>query len=136
MDILKIILIGIITCIATIVLKQFKPELAIIVSLAGGLVILLSLINHIGKIVGNFSFIASQTNINMSLFTNILKIVGVGYLCEFGANVCIDTGNNSIADKVLLGGKIIILCLAFPIINTMLSTIMGLIKWKEKRFLF
>ena len=128
MEILKIILIGITTCVAVILLKQFKPELALIVSLAGGMVILLIVANSLTNVVGYFTQVATKTNINLKMFSSILKIVGVGYLTEFGANVCTDTGNNSLGDKILLGGKVVILCFALPIINSMLTTIMGLIK--------
>lgn len=128
MEIVKIIIIGVVTSIATIVLKQFKPELAILASLAGGIIILISLVNYLGQIVGQFAQIVNKTNIDFSLFSSVLKIVGVGYLTEFGANICQDAGNSSVADKVLLAGKIIILCLALPIVSSMLTTIMGIIK--------
>lgn len=128
MEIVKIILIGIVTCIASVLLKQFKPELAILVSIAGGMVILIMVVNFLSSIVSNFTQIATKTSINMQLFNSVIKIVGIGYITEFGANICHDTGNSSIADKILLGGKVIILCFALPIINAMLTTIMGLIK--------
>lgn len=128
MDIIKIILIGVVTSVATIVLKQFKPELSILVSLAGGVIILISLINYLGQIVSSFIQIVNKTSINFALFSSVLKIVGVGYLTEFGANICNDTGNSSVADKVLLAGKVIILCLALPIVSSMISTIVGIIK--------
>ncbi len=131
MEILKIILIGIITCVATILLKQLKPELSVLVSIAGGIVILVMVVNYLGSIVSNFTQIATKTNINMQLFSSVVKIVGIGYITEFGANICQDTGNSNIADKILLGGKVIILGFALPIINAMLSTIMGLIKWEK-----
>ena len=127
MDIVKIILIGVITSVATIILKQFKPELSVLVSLAGGIVILISLINYLSGLIASFSQIVEKTSIDIALFSSVLKIVGVGYITEFGANVCVDTGNSSIADKVLLAGKVIILCLALPIVSSMISTIMGLI---------
>lgn len=128
MDIIKILIVGVVTSIATIVLKQFKPELSILVSLAGGIIILIGIINYLGNIVNSFMQIVNKTNVNFSLFSSVLKIVGVGYITEFGANVCNDTGNSSIADKVLLAGKIIILCLALPIVSSMISTIVGIIK--------
>ena len=128
MDIIKIILIGVVTSVATIFLKQFKPELSILVSLAGGVIILISLINYLGQIVSSFIQIVNKTSINFALFSSVLKIVGVGYLTEFGANICNDTGNSSVADKVLLAGKVIILCLALPIVSSMISTIVGIIK--------
>ena len=120
-------MIGIVTCVAIIVLKQIKPELAILVSLAGGIVMLVLIINSLTDVISNFTTIVVQTNINTSLFSSILKIVGIGYLTEFGANICSDTGNNSLADKVLLAGKVVILCFAFPIVNSMLNVIVGLI---------
>ena len=128
MEIVKIILIGIVTCVASVLLKQFKPELAVLVSIAGGIVILIMIVNFLSSIVSNFTQIATKTSINMQLFSSVIKIVGIGYITEFGANICHDTGNSSIADKILLGGKVIILCFALPIINAMLTTIMGLIK--------
>jgi len=128
MEILKIILIGVITCVATIVLKNIKPELSILVSLAGGVVILVMVINSLTEIITNFSGIVNKTTVNTQLFSSVLKIVGVGYITEFGANICQDTGNSSIADKVLLAGKVIILCFALPIVNSMLNVIIGLIQ--------
>lgn len=128
MEIVKIIIIGVITSIVAVCLKQIKPELAVLASVAGGIIILLSLINFLGQIVGQFSQIVNKTNIDFSLFSSVLKIVGVGYLTEFGANICQDAGNGSVADKVLLAGKIIILCLALPIVSSMLTTIVGIIK--------
>ena len=44
MEILKIILIGLVTCVASVLLKQLKPELSILVTLAGGLVILVMIV--------------------------------------------------------------------------------------------
>lgn len=128
MEILKIILIGLVTCVASVLLKQLKPELSILVTLAGGLVILVMIVEHLSTILGAFLGIVSKTNVNTKLFSNVLKIVGVGYLTEFGANICVDSGNSSIADKVMLGGKIIILCFALPIVSNMLEVILGLIK--------
>jgi len=126
MEIIKIILIGIITCVAAVLLKQFKPELAILVTIAGSIVILIIIVNSLTTVVGYFTQVASKTNINLKLFSSIIKIVGIGYITEFGANVCNDSGNSSLADKILLGGKVVILCFALPIVNSMLSTIMGL----------
>lgn len=128
MEILKIILIGLVTCAASVLLKQLKPELSILVTLAGGLVILVMIVEHLSTILGAFLGIVNKTNVNTKLFSNVLKIVGVGYLTEFGANICVDSGNSSIADKVMLGGKIIILCFALPIVSNMLEVILGLIK--------
>lgn len=128
MEILKVIIIGIITSITVVVLKNVKPELSVLASIAGGMIILILIVNNLSSIISNFVGIVIKTNVNMNLFTNVLKIVGIGYITEFGANVCNDTGNSAIAEKVLLAGKVIILCFALPIVNSMLNVIMGLIQ--------
>lgn len=128
MEIIKIILIGILTCVASMVLKHIKPELSLIVTLSGGIVMLIMIINSLTNVVSSFSNVVAKTNVNTQLFSSVLKIVGIGYITEFGANICQDTGNSSLADKILLAGKVIILCFALPIVNSMLNIIIGLIK--------
>jgi len=131
MEIVRIILVGIITCVASMVLKNMKPELSLLVSICGGLVILVMIINSLTGVLSGFSNIVSKTSINTQLFSSVLKIVGIGYLTEFGANICQDSGNSSLADKILLAGKVIIMCFALPIVNSMLNVIIGLIKWER-----
>lgn len=133
MDIIKIILIGVVTSITSIILKQIKPELSILVVISGGLVILISLTNMLTDVLSSFANIVDSTGVNKSLFSCILKIVGIGYLSEFGANVCADSGNSSLADKILLGGKIAILIVSMPIINSLIDVVVSLVKWKIKK---
>ena len=127
MDIFKILAIAILTCIASLIVKQVKPDFASLVSLAGGVVILLLLIGYISSILDVFRGLIDKANLSPTLFSSILKIVGIGYLTEFTANLCSDTGNSSLASKVGLAGKIIILFLALPIITNLLEVIMGIL---------
>lgn len=130
MDIFKIIGIGIITCIAVLIVKPIKPEIALVVGLAGGILIVFMIVDMLSQVMAVFTSIVDKTGFSKSLFSTILKIVGVGYLTEFSANLCEDSGNSSIANKILLGGKILILCVSLPVINSLLELIMELIKWK------
>ena len=127
MDIFKILAIAVLTCVASLIVKQVKPDFANLVSLAGGVVILLLLINYISNILDVFRDLIDKANLSPTLFSSVLKIVGIGYLTEFTANLCQDTGNSSLASKVGLAGKIIILFLALPIITNLLDVIMGIL---------
>lgn len=127
MDIFKILAIAILTCIASLIVKQVKPDFASLVTLAGGVVILLLLIGYISSILDVFKGLIDKANLSPTLFSSILKIIGIGYLTEFTANLCSDTGNSSLASKVGLAGKIIILFLALPIITNLLEVIMGIL---------
>ena len=127
MEIFKIVALGILICIVIIIVKQIKPEFAILVLIAGSVVMLCYLFNYFTNILGVFDKIISKTGINAELFAIILKIVGIGYLIEFAANICADSGNPAIADKIVLGGKLMILTVSMPIITNLLNIIAELL---------
>lgn len=127
MEIFKIVALGILMCIVIIIVKQIKPEFAILVLIAGSVVMLCYLFNYFTNILGVFDKIISKTGINAELFAIILKIVGIGYLIEFAANICTDSGNPAIADKIVLGGKLMILTVSMPIITNLLNIIVELL---------
>lgn len=125
--IVKIIVIGLVTVFASMILKQTKPEISILINIAGGILLIILTIDLLNEVFTNFYNIFKSTGINNTLLVPILKIIGVGYLTEFGSNVCNDAGSTSIADKILFAGKIVILLLAFPIIKSVLDVVMELL---------
>ena len=127
MDIFKILAIALLTCVATLVVKQVKPDFASIVAIAGGVIILLMLIDYLEQIVGVFQTIVEKTNLSPSILSTILKIIGVGYLTEFTSNICTDSGSSNLAGKVLLAGKIIILVMSLPILTNIIDIVVGIL---------
>lgn len=127
MDIVKVVAVGLITLVATIVIKQAKPEMAILITLAGSIITIMFAIQMLQGVWGNFMNIFNKTGVSSSLFVPVFKIVGIGYLCEFGANLCVDGGCNSIADKILFCGKLSILIIAIPIINSVIDVVLELV---------
>ncbi len=123
----KIISIAIITCIASLIIKPVRPDFAIMLSIVGGIIIIFYLISYLSNVFESFNNIFNVTGINSSLYSIIFKIIGIGYLTEFTASICQDTGNASLADKVLLGGKIIILVMALPIVTSILDIVVELL---------
>lgn len=123
----KIVAIGIITSIATLIIKPIRNDFALMIALTGGIIILLMLLNYLTSVFDAFKLIINSTGISSSLYTIVLKIVGIGYLIEFSAGICNDSGNSSLADKILLGGKIVIMVMALPIITNILQIISELL---------
>lgn len=71
--------------------------------------------------------IAVNANVNMMYMETILKIIGIAYIAEFGAQLTKDAGQGAIASKIELGGKILILTMAIPILTVIIETVIGLI---------
>jgi len=126
-DIAKIIGIALLTTFAVLILKPTRPEIAALVSVAGGIVILLMFVNALGGVISGITAIVHRTGIKSDVFAALLKIIGIGYLTEFAAGICHDAGNQSMSQKVLLAGKVIILVLALPIVNNLIEIIVGLV---------
>ena len=127
MEIFKIVGIGIIGCIIVLLMKQLKPELAVTVIVATTVLMLIYILKYFTQIFALFDNIIQKTGIDEGLFTILIKIIGVGYLVEFGASICEDTGNTSIANKVVFAGKIAIFIMAMPIITNLFNLILGLL---------
>lgn len=127
MEIFRIIGVGIITAITALVVRQVKPEISVIISITGGILMLILIANSLTSVFETFNSVIEKSGLTKGLFSTILKIVGVGYIAEFSASLCQDAGANSVADKILLGGKIVILVLALPIVTNIIEIISGLL---------
>lgn len=130
MDIFRIVGVGFITAIAAILLKQTKPELAFAVTVTGIIVILLFVADMLKETLSALDSIAKLTGVENGLIKTLLKIVGIGYLTEFAAGILTDFGSASVADKVILGGKLTVLAVSLPLLYrvlTVLNTFLGLI---------
>lgn len=127
MELFKIIGVGLITCFLVVVIKQLKPEMAIFVGIAGGLIIIAMIASSLFSILQVFSNIAQKSGLSSNLYSCLLKIIGIGYITEFASNICADSGANSVADKMLLAGKILILSVALPVVTSILEIIIELL---------
>ena len=128
MEIMKIIGVAFVTALSSVLLKATKPELSFAVTVTGIIVILLFMVDSLQSALTAFQAIAQTTGVSNGLLKILLKIVGVGYLTEFGAGILNDFGSSAVADKVVLGGKITIVILSLPILQGLLQLIQGFLR--------
>lgn len=128
MEILKIVSIGIVAAILAVILRQSKrEEFALLISILTGIAIFLMIFNKLKYVIETLSQLVRSTNLEFVYFSIILKIIGIAYLVEFGAQVSRDAGEESIASKIELGGKVIVMVLAMPILLTLMDLIMKIL---------
>ena len=124
--IIKIVTIAIICIFITFVLKNYNREFATIISICGGVIIFLLLVDELENVLEYFFSLYDMTGMNFDFLSTILKIIGVGYVVEFTADIAEDFDNKTIASKVVLGGKVVICGMMLPIIKNMLSLLLSL----------
>lgn len=127
MDIVKIIGIGLISLIIIIIVRQYKPEFTLYVSLLAGAIILLLIMDKVSGIIEMLTNLSNKTSINNDFLTLLIKITGIAFLTEFAVSICKDTGESAIANKVDMGGKVIIVSMSIPIISSLLETILEIL---------
>lgn len=126
-DLIKIVAIALVTAFAHMLVKQAKPEIAVIIALVGSIIIISMTVNSLKSVISSFYGIFKTTGVDAALLTPLFKIIAIGYVAEFGANVCVDAGASSIADKILFAAKVIILMLALPIITKVIDMVVALL---------
>ena len=108
-------------------LKEYRKDFAIYSSLIGGAIILYLVTDYLKNIV-NFLDSLSSTGISSSFIILLIKITGISILTEFAVSICKDMGESSIANKVDLGGKILVISLSIPVISATLSGLLELLQ--------
>ncbi|MDA7026991.1 stage III sporulation protein AD [Bacillus sp. CLL-7-23] len=126
-EIVQIVGLGMIATFLSLIVKEQKPTFAFMIIVFTGCAIFLFLVDQVYHIIRMIEKIASNANINMTYVETILKIIGIAYIAEFGAQITKDAGQGAIASKIELAGKILILVMAIPILTVIIETIIRLI---------
>ncbi|AFI28995.1 MULTISPECIES: stage III sporulation protein AD [unclassified Bacillus (in: firmicutes)] len=126
-DIVQIVGLGLIATFLSLIVKEQKPTFAFLIVVFAGCAIFLYLVDQIYDIIRMIEKIAINANVNMVYVETILKIIGIAYIAEFGAQLTKDAGQGAIASKIELAGKILILVMSVPILTVIIETILGLI---------
>ena len=54
-------------------------------------------------------------------------MTGIAYLSEFAISICKDSGESSIANKMEMGSKLLLISMSIPIISNLLEVILKII---------
>jgi len=124
---LKIIGIGVCSIIINLILKEYKPEFALLSNVCATLVLFILVVDGLSEIINEFIGLQELANIKFDIVAPMLKVVGVGYITEFASDMAEDSGNKSIANKIVFGGKIAICLIALPVIKMLINAILSLL---------
>lgn len=127
MEIIQIVGLGFVVTLLILILKRDRPEIAVQLSLTLATIIFLIVLTKINIVLNLFRDMAEKANISQMYLNTILKIIGIAYITEFGAQVCRDAGEGAVAGKIEFAGKVLVMVMAIPIIALVMDTIVRLI---------
>lgn len=124
MEIARLVGMALVTTVLLLILRQEKPQLALVLSIAFSIIVFLMLIDKLSSIIGVITELSHKAEVNFFFLSTLLKILGVAYLAEFAAAICRDAGEQAVAQKLEFAVKIIIAVLALPILVAILESLM------------
>lgn len=124
---LRTALLGILTIMIAMAMKQGRAEYATFVSFTGSILIAWIAVRLLEGITGSLVRLEKLMSVDMEYITLLLKMMGVTYLSEFSASLCRDAGYSAVAGQIELVGKLTILTIGMPIILTLLELMVAMV---------
>lgn len=127
-DILGISVIAIIASVLSLMLKKDRPEFSLLVVITAGALILFLVMPAARSAAEVVLTISEIAGINQQYITVIIKSCVIAMITSVCASTCRDAGNSSLAVKLEIAGRVAIIILAVPVINTLFNVILSVIK--------
>lgn len=127
MEIIRIAFIGVIAGVLVAAVRQKQPELGMQIGIVAGLIIFIYVLDYIVTAVDYVRDIVSSYAIPTDAIMVVLKIVGIAYICEFAVHVLKDMGENALANKVEIAGRVFIVVLSLPVLSAFLNLVIGML---------
>jgi len=126
-DALRILSFGVVAVILVLVVKQYRPDMAPIVSLACGIILVVWSLERFSWVWGWIRNAFARTGVDGSYISILIKITLLAILFELGTDLCADAGETAVATKMELAGKLVILITALPILAGLIDLLTGLL---------
>jgi stage III sporulation protein AD len=118
---------ALVVAVFAVLLRDGRPEMALLLALGFGVIVFILVLGKMGSIIDLFRDLTRRAQVDELYLITLLKIVGIAYIAEFGAQICRDAGEGSIAGKIEMAGKILILLLALPIFTAVMEVVVRLL---------
>lgn len=124
---LKTALLGILTIMIAMAMRQGKAEFSTFVSFTGSILIAWIAIQLLDGITGSFERLEKLLSVDMEYIELLTKMIGVTYLSEFASSLCRDAGYSAVAGQIELVGKLTILTIGMPIVLTLFELMVAMV---------
>ncbi len=127
MEMGRIIALGLVGTVFAVLLKKENPQMAMLAAAVTGILIFGMICLPLGNLIALLRETAEQAGVGSGYFAVVLKVIGIAYLTQFGAQLCADAGEGAVAAKIELAGKILMMTAAAPVLTGLLQMVMELV---------
>lgn len=128
MNIIAFVGAGVIGAILSVVLKQYRPEFSIYISLVTGMIMLGALILLLSPVIESVLQLSELSTNGFKYSELLLKSLAICYITQLASDSCRDAGESSIATKIDFAGRCAILLLSMPLFTELINIVKGLME--------
>ena len=123
MDILKLAALAVTAALCALVLRKRVPELAVVLALAAGILLLSRAMEALAGVRGLMDALARTAGVSPEVWKPVVKIVGIGVVTRLSAAVFKDAGEGGVAALLETAGGALALFAALPLVETVFDTL-------------
>lgn len=127
MDIVSVIGIGVVAAVLAVLLRQYRPEFAIFVSLGAGIILMLLCCTSLVPAVEQLRAMLDMSSMPTQYAEVLFKALGICLITQVACDACKDAGENAIGAKVELAGRVGVLVVSLPLFQQVLSIVYSLV---------
>ena len=121
----KVLILAVVGVVFIVLLKEKTAGLSFLLMLAICMLLMFYTLDYGVILLDGLKIFEAYFDSSGYYIKLILKMVGITYLCEFGTQVCKDTGQGAIATQVELFGKIMVLITGLPILLAIIEKLVS-----------
>ena len=127
MDIVKICFVAVIFAVLIIYLREINKEISSLALVAAVGTLLMLVVDALAGVFSLYERLGELGGISSDIIKLVIKITLICYIVEFSVGLIEDFGLKSLADKLSLVGKVIILIMATPILENLINIIISIV---------
>lgn len=121
--------VGVLLCggLLSAVLRTQRPELAVCLSLLAGVLVMGMLLRQVSPLVAALRRMTALGGVGENHLGVVLRGAGICLVTQLAADTCRDAGDSALAGKAELTGRMLLLLLAVPLYEEILSLVVGVV---------
>ncbi len=126
--IIKIAVAGIVCAILCVILRQYRPDISVILQIAGIIAITVASVTFFVELKSEANELTAFSSLVEDSYIKLLiKVLSIAIITKLAVDICNDTGNSALASGVELIGKVIILAMCMPLLKVLAEIAEGLL---------
>ncbi len=127
MTIIKIVVFSLLGAFLSLILKEYKPSLALALSVITAITVLFFSLPWIERVIDSAKGIYYAVGGKDLYVENVLKVTGIACVTWIGSDVLKEAGLLAAASAVTIAGKAFCVFLCIPVLGTLFETLTSLL---------